>query len=223
MEDTELYETLGISKSATQSEIKAAYRKMAVKYHPDKGGDPDKFVEVNLANEVLVNPSRRAKYDRGEGIGERGDPKTLLKERLTHMFFSLIDGVGDIDHEDLIELMGKNIKKVNEKIAQNVKNLDKDIKKLENIKSRISTEEKENIFEIMLNARSHQLKTQIEDMEKEAKISKEMKKLLDKYSYKADEERPQGASPLNQSLLDAMQATINTGSTSSTSGVSFTF
>lgn len=58
------YETLGVPKSASQDEIKAAFRKLAHKYHPDKeGGDEKKFKEVNAAYQVVGNPEKRAKYD----------------------------------------------------------------------------------------------------------------------------------------------------------------
>lgn len=64
----DLYEILGVSKDATQDEIKKAYRKLAMKYHPDKNqGDEkaeEKFKEINSAYEVLSDESKRAQYDR---------------------------------------------------------------------------------------------------------------------------------------------------------------
>lgn len=60
------YEVLGISKGASEDEIKSAYRKLAKKYHPDVNKAPDaeaKFKEVNEAYEVLSDPQKRATYD----------------------------------------------------------------------------------------------------------------------------------------------------------------
>jgi molecular chaperone DnaJ len=58
------YDILGVSKSASEGEIKKAYRTMAHKYHPDKnGGDEARFKEVNEAYQVLSNKEKRAQYD----------------------------------------------------------------------------------------------------------------------------------------------------------------
>ncbi len=68
------YEILGVSKSATDDEIKKAYRKLAHKYHPDKsGGDEAKFKEVNEAYQVLSDKSKRSQYDQfGSTFNQQG-------------------------------------------------------------------------------------------------------------------------------------------------------
>lgn len=59
------YNVLGIAKTATEDEIKKAYRKLAHQYHPDKtGGDDKKFKEINEAYQVLSDKQKRAQYDR---------------------------------------------------------------------------------------------------------------------------------------------------------------
>jgi curved DNA-binding protein len=67
MEYKDYYKILGVDKSATEKDIKRAYRKLARQYHPDRNPNDktaeDKFKEINEANEVLGNPQNRAKYD----------------------------------------------------------------------------------------------------------------------------------------------------------------
>ncbi|CAN5211230.1 J domain-containing protein [soil metagenome] len=67
MEYKDYYKILGVDKNASQSDIKKAYRKLAVKYHPDKNqGNKEaeaKFKEISEANEVISNPEKRKKYD----------------------------------------------------------------------------------------------------------------------------------------------------------------
>ena len=67
MEFKDYYATLGVSKTATEKEIKQAFRKMARKYHPDVNpGDKSaetRFKEINEAYEVIGDPDKRKKYD----------------------------------------------------------------------------------------------------------------------------------------------------------------
>lgn len=57
------YEALGLTPEATAAEIKAAYRKLAMKHHPDRGGDPVTFKRIQNAYDVLSDPERRLQYD----------------------------------------------------------------------------------------------------------------------------------------------------------------
>ncbi len=67
------YKILGVGKTATEEEIKKAYRKLAHQHHPDKqGGDEGKFKEVNEAYQVLSNKEKRAQYDRFGQVFEGG-------------------------------------------------------------------------------------------------------------------------------------------------------
>lgn len=64
-----LYESLGVDKNASPEQIKAAYRKLAMQTHPDKGGDPEKFKEVSAAYDVLGDEQKRNEYNQ---FGDEG-------------------------------------------------------------------------------------------------------------------------------------------------------
>lgn len=66
------YQILGISKDSSQEEIKKAYRKLAHKHHPDKGGDEKKFKEINEAYQVLSDKGKKGQYDRFGRVFEGG-------------------------------------------------------------------------------------------------------------------------------------------------------
>jgi DnaJ family protein A protein 2 len=86
---TKLYEVLGVEKDADAKEIKKAYRKLAVKHHPDKGGDEHLFKEINAAYEILSDPKKRELYDKYglEGVEQEGGPGMSGGEDLFSMFF----------------------------------------------------------------------------------------------------------------------------------------
>lgn len=59
----DLYQELGVDRTATQEEIKRAYKRLAMKHHPDRGGDVERLSKINAAYTVLKDPQKRAEYD----------------------------------------------------------------------------------------------------------------------------------------------------------------
>lgn len=88
MEYIDYYKVLGITKTASEKEIKSAYRKLARKYHPDLNPDnkeaEKKFKEINEANEVLSNPDNRKKYDKYGKDWQHGEEFEKAQQQHRH-------------------------------------------------------------------------------------------------------------------------------------------
>jgi DnaJ family protein A protein 2 len=83
--ERKFYDLLEVTVDASEADLKKAYRKKALRLHPDKGGDPEMFKEVTHAYQVLSDPEKRSIYDaRGEaGLSEQGggmDPQDLFSQ-----------------------------------------------------------------------------------------------------------------------------------------------
>ena len=108
------YEVLGVKRDASQDEIKKAFRKLAQKYHPDAGGDPEKFKEVSEAYTTLSDEKKRKEYDQllmfggipgadfgGSGRGRRYSTYTTNVGGQDFDFSSIFGGEGGFDFSSI--------------------------------------------------------------------------------------------------------------------------
>lgn len=90
------YKVLGIDSSASQDEVKKAYRKLARKYHPDLNPDDDdakkRFQEINEANEVLKDPEKRKKYDQYGASWKHSEEDQRAQEQYSQTRDNPFDG-----------------------------------------------------------------------------------------------------------------------------------
>lgn len=84
---TDYYKILEVSETATDDEIKKAYRSLAMKHHPDRGGDQAKFKDISAAYDTLSDPQKRAEYDQSK----RGGPKMHFRSGF-HEFEDIFGG-----------------------------------------------------------------------------------------------------------------------------------
>lgn len=103
MAKRDYYEVLGVAKSASADEIKKAFRRLAIKHHPDRGGNETEFKEINEAYEVLKNIEKRKRYDQfghagvGSSAASEGNPFAGFGQGQQEYHFDFGDlGLGDI-------------------------------------------------------------------------------------------------------------------------------
>lgn len=90
---TNYYQTLGVDRNATPEEIKRAYRRLASQHHPDKGGDKNKFQEIEAAYRTLSDPNSRAQHDNPSPFGPGSG-------------FNFRQGTGNFDFDSIFSVFG---------------------------------------------------------------------------------------------------------------------
>ncbi len=85
------YEVLGVPPTASEPQIKSAYRRRAKEAHPDAGGDGDEFALVSRAYAILMNPEARARFDETGSIDDGPAPLTV-RQRMIQMIVDMFNG-----------------------------------------------------------------------------------------------------------------------------------
>jgi curved DNA-binding protein CbpA len=117
-----LYDTLGVPKSASQDEVRMAYRKKAQKSHPDKGGSEAEFRQIQCAYDILSDPERKARYDQ---TGETGQGPSLESQALSYvaaLLPKILDSVLDVSRLALIDKLKEMVNADAERMKANKRN-----------------------------------------------------------------------------------------------------
>ena len=81
-----LYDTLGVGRNADAQEIKKAYKKLALQYHPDRGGDQEKFKKISEAYSILSDENKRARYDQFGSVDMTNAEMPDMNDIFTNIF-----------------------------------------------------------------------------------------------------------------------------------------
>ena len=178
--NTNLYKVLALAKTATAEEIKAAFKRLAGKHHPDKGGNKVEFQEIQHAYAVLSNPKRKQIYD-NTGEDKQGiDPMGEARSNLGMMFTSVIqqDQKGDIIA--IVEkLIDHNISRGTAELADLKSKRESLQKKLGRIVNK--DQSSGNLYEGILHSQIGEIKVNIEKIEHFCEICSKMRDLLESY------------------------------------------
>lgn len=172
-----LYETLGVTATATKAEIKLAYRKLAQKYHPDKPqGNAEMFHNIQKAYDVLSDDNARAHYDKTGDDSGAPDLQQIAFSRVAEMFAILLDGEM---YGDLVDKCRKNIKTNIAKGTEHQAKAQSEINKLNKQQNRVKAKDgNENIYSIVLGAKIANLTEQIESTKHECAVFEKMLEII---------------------------------------------
>ena len=177
------YLELEISIDATEEEIKAQYRALAMIHHPDKGGDEEKFKRIKEAYEILSDPIRRKGYDMS------GDAESNLQIRnsaLDHIAQMMSQIIPEFDSEqgDLFAAMNLEVTKIRQVMFENINVCNKYLENLNKVIVRINAKHsKQNIMLELVQKQIDQRKREHEDFSQRIKVCDLEIEILKDYEY----------------------------------------
>lgn len=181
------YNTLGVEPSSTPEQIKAAYKKKAMKHHPDKGGDLATFQEIQKAYDVLSDPARKKLYDETGDDNEIPDRNLLDLQILANLIAQIMEHI-DPETFNLVDEIHKGLNNEIDKFTQYSIQFNSKIRKLQTAIDRLSlAESKRNIVAEILEGQIAKVKQDLAEIESSKETLTRIKTLLNGYTYKADQ------------------------------------
>jgi len=193
-----LYETLGIDKSASKSEIKKAYRDLAAKHHPDVGGKEEIFKKISAAHDILKDEISRSHYDdTGEDKKKELNFEQLAAAFIQAQIIPAIEQIDNVDNCDMLELFNKIISTMLMDCTKALDDLEsdtEDIVKLESIINRMKIKDgASNIFTQILTAEVISRRKNVamlkDQWQTEKGFMEQLQEVLKSYEYEYEQMR----------------------------------
>lgn len=186
-----LYEALGVAKTATPDAIKAAYRKKAKKAHPDHGGKREDFERLSKARSILLHPDKRARYDETGIIDETVSPDNEMAQAMNIVTNAVMNvlknmasrGVDPATQKVLFNAKAGIAGEI-EKAKKNAADLRLGVEMLARLSKRFSAKKgKENKIGPMLDAQARQQGEQAAAVEKQIRIWEMAVEIIDNHNF----------------------------------------
>lgn len=186
-----LYKILNIKENASADKIKKAYFKLAQKFHPDKGGDPEMFKQINTAYKILMDEDKRLRYDAGESLDSLtqsvSQHEQLILSMLAQVFCQTIGG-SDPEHHDIIAGMRNHLRQASSNmLPQNIINMKGQMRKYEIVLKKVKSKKANNFLIDIASSQIENFKKQIASAEKEMKLAEDALKYLEDFSYEIND------------------------------------
>lgn len=194
---------MGVKPDVTTDGITKAYRKLAMKHHPDKGGDPEQFRKISKAYKVLGDSVRRNRYDE-TGVEEELDENealSVLMQFVTQGVFQIIKSESDPARFNLKAFVSGKIVEELQEIKERVILNDRRIGKLRAIASLVVTKEPENLIAKGILNPIRNLEDQIHLDGRRVEMLGMAAEILDKYDYLYDKKSSSSKGPYGSEFM----------------------
>lgn len=184
MEDTNLYDILGISKNATFEEIKAKYKSLAQQHHPDKNGDVELFKKIKHAYEILSDSISREIYDNTGQFANIPSIRSQALDQLSRLFFNLVPNI-NADIDDLIQIMRNESYREKQNINNNINICNGYIFKLKKVINKIqkTNPDGENLLKMFAETQLKKHESELQNFTHQIKVVNIAIEILEDYHY----------------------------------------
>lgn len=192
----ELYAILGVPETATQDEIRRAYRRRARVCHPDRGGDPDDWERLCLAYETLSDPDRRRRYDqtgdRPSAQPEEPHEDTKLMVILAQIIQNVVCGQesSDVRTIDVVEAVKTNMHQMEQRIVEGILTTESRISRNKEVTRRLRKRRRrsdsQDLLRMVLRGQREELRRVKEKQTEDLSLHRRVIRVFEGYDYEAD-------------------------------------
>lgn len=185
------YDTLGVPRDANPEDIKAAYRRLATRYHPDKNlgdasaGAEAMFKEVQAAYDVLSDPERRKRYDETGSALPPMAPRDQARNLLLQMFQAALE----LD-DDLKRSVLKGLANMKSEFTAKRADVQRRLKRLAKRSGRIKVKTGENLAQMLIEQQTNNLTAETKQIDEALAVNREAFVMLDNYENEVMDPQP---------------------------------
>lgn len=198
----DLYQQLGVARSASAAEIRTAYKRAAKRAHPDAGGSSAAFAALKLAYDVLRDPARRARYD-AEGVVRPSQPDNseamalaLIAGKLQEAVNQLVQQGARPEQNRLVESIRWKLEQLSQETVKALAGIDKASDIWRALEPRFHTKRgKPNHISAMIRTNLEELRAHRERHEAQQRTISRALELLDDYTFDAAAPSPMAQMP----------------------------
>lgn len=189
------YEVLGVKKDDTRAFIRSTFRTLSKVHHPDVGGDPEHFMKLKLAHEILIDPQRRKRYDETGRTEESRITPERVKQFLAGTFEGLLAAQDDIATVNVQDKLVRSIQNGMRQAYAGKDDCERKIKRAEGLMKRFTRKNPEDsVIHTIMRSKIDVLLGELQNVKDAIELAETAIGLLQEYQYAVD---PAPEGPLN--------------------------